>query len=372
MARRAVVGVSPTQHVPGFAPCVHPRPYHPGCADTPAARYWTGTIDRTGHVTRNDESAHRLHRVGATSQARTRGGRLSDPRPRWAMRLSGAAAVHAGSVIGARAAYAARAGRAVLADPYAGCERVLDRLSERRERHRAPFAYAVTDAWHEHLHAALGMRWPCAAEPEIDAVWRATHDDMTAGGLVAGRGTFGGWDDGGRALVAATYCLVRHLRPERVVDTGVAHGVTTRFTLEALERNGAGRLWSIDLPPLIDRHLESEVGVAVPERLRGRWTLVRGSSRQRLRPLLAALGTIGVFVHDSMHTTRNVHFELAHDWPALTPGGVVVADDIDFNRAFGTFTPPGGIAHALVGRHEDTDRLFGVLVKATDRMTTGA
>ena len=36
----------------------------------------------------------------------------------------------------------------------------------------------------------------------------------------------------------------------KVVETGVAHGVTSRFILEALERNGRGFLWSIDLPPL--------------------------------------------------------------------------------------------------------------------------
>jgi len=291
---------------------------------------------------------------------------------RCAVQLSGDATGHPGSALGARATYVARAGRAVLADPYAGCERILERLAERRERHQPPFPYAVTGDWHEHLHAALGIPWPCAADAEIDAVWQATHDDLLARGLGPGRGTFGGWDDGGRALVAAAYCLVRHLRPERVVETGVGHGVTTRFILEALERNGTGRLWSIDLPPLIDRHLETEVGVAIPERLRGRWRLIRGSSRQRLRPLLAALGTIDLFVHDSMHTTRNVRFELSHAWPALSAGGAVIVDDIDFNRAFGTFAPPGGIAGSLVARHDDTDRLFGVLIKAAPRTATAA
>jgi hypothetical protein len=35
---------------------------------------------------------------------------------------------------------------------------------------------------------------------------------------------------------------------EKVVETGVAHGVTSRFILEALSRNGDSHLWSIDLP----------------------------------------------------------------------------------------------------------------------------
>jgi hypothetical protein len=36
-----------------------------------------------------------------------------------------------------------------------------------------------------------------------------------------------------------------------LVETGVAHGITSRFVLEALQRNGGGRLWSIDVPPLL-------------------------------------------------------------------------------------------------------------------------
>ncbi len=271
---------------------------------------------------------------------------------------------HHGRALGARAAYAARAGRAVVADPYAGCDRILERLAERRERRRPPFPYAITRDWHDDLHAALGLPLPCACDDEIDGLWRATVDDLAARGLEPGRGTFAGWDDGGRSLVGAAYCLVRHLRPERVVETGVAHGVTTRFILAALAANGSGRLWSIDLPPLIERHLQTDVGVAVPELLRGRWTLIRGSSRQRLRPLLRSLGTIDLFVHDSMHTTRNVQFELSRTWPALTPGGVVIADDIDFNRAFGTFALGARAARSIVARHDDSDRLFGILLKA--------
>lgn len=278
---------------------------------------------------------------------------------------------HGGVALGARAAYAARAGRAVLADPYAGCERILERLAERRERREPPFPYIPIDNWDERLHMALATPWPCPCYGEIDAVWQTVIDDMAARGLVAGRETFAGWDDGGRALVGAAYSIVRHRRPERVVETGVAHGVTTRFILEALARNGSGRLWSIDLPPLIERHLQTEVGIAVPERCRDRWTLVRGSSRQRLRPLLQRLGAIDLFVHDSMHTTRNLHFELVHAWGALGAAGVVLADDIDFNRAFGMFAGRSDVADAVVARHDDTDRLFGILIKAPAGAPTG-
>ncbi len=274
-----------------------------------------------------------------------------------------------GSGLGAGAAYALRAGRAVLADPSAGFERIADRLAERRAHHEPAFPYVAASDWQASLHEVLGLPWPCPMDDEFDTLWQQMLDELAQRGLVPGRGTFNGWDDGGRALVRAVYCLVRHQRPERVVETGVGHGVTTRFILAALERNGTGQLWSIDLPPLIARHLEVEVGVAVPEALRDRWTLLRGSSRQQLRPLLTRLGSIDLFLHDSMHTTRNLRFELVQAWPALRAGGVVVADDIDYNRAFGEFARQGSLDESIVARHEDTDRLFGILVKASAHTT---
>lgn len=41
--------------------------------------------------------------------------------------------------------------------------------------------------------------------------------------------------------------MTLHTRPEVVIETGVAHGVSTRIVLEALTQNDLGHLWSIDL-----------------------------------------------------------------------------------------------------------------------------
>jgi predicted O-methyltransferase YrrM len=261
-----------------------------------------------------------------------------------------------------RVAYAQRATRAVLRDPSEGAERVLERVGEWRERHRPAFSYTATVDWHAALHDLLGASSGCDADSEFDSAWQLMIDELAARGVKPGRGTFHGWDDGGRALVRAVYCVCRHKRPARIVETGVAHGVTTRFVLDALERNQHGRLWSVDLPPLIAPDLRSEVGVAVPTRLRERWTLIEGSTRRKLRSVLAQAAPVDLFVHDSMHTTRNMRFELDHAWRVLAPGGVIVADDIDFNAAFGEFAARAD-ATVIVARHDDVDRLFGILVR---------
>jgi hypothetical protein len=72
--------------------------------------------------------------------------------------------------------------------------------------------------------------------------------------------------------------------------------------------------------------------------LRYRWSYILGSSRRRLPRLLSQLGKIDLFVHDSLHSERNVRFEMDRAWVSLRPGGAIVVDDIDLNRGFRSFT----------------------------------
>jgi hypothetical protein len=43
---------------------------------------------------------------------------------------------------------------------------------------------------------------------------------------------------------------------------------------------------------------------------------------------------VGLFVHDSLHTRRNMRREFDAVWPSLGPGGLLLADDVERNRAF--------------------------------------
>jgi hypothetical protein len=107
--------------------------------------------------------------------------------------------------------------------------------------------------------------------------------------------------------------------------------------------------------------------VAVPGGLRARWTYVFGSSRQRLPHLVAQLAPIDLFLHDSMHTTRNVLFELETVWPGLRPGGVILVDDIDLSRGFEEFTDKhGSELRSLVGISDDRERRLGLIYKPTN------
>jgi predicted O-methyltransferase YrrM len=135
---------------------------------------------------------------------------------------------------------------------------------------------------------------------------------------------------------SAVYALVRLLRPDRVVETGVADGTTSAYILQALEDNGRGRLCSIDLP---SERLPPEMapGWIVDDGLRHRWTLRIGRSSELLKPLLNELGSIDVFLHDSLHTYDNMLFEYRTAWPFLRPGGLFLSHDIGRNSAFFDF-----------------------------------
>jgi hypothetical protein len=243
----------------------------------------------------------------------------------------------------------ARNARAFAADPVESLlllrEGIADRAELRGKRTMGggvmpwpPCPYTVDENWEERLHQIIGVPWPCGAHDDFWRLWpRLVRELEATEGVKLGRGAFAGWGDGEPGLVRAVWCLTCHLRPQKIVETGVARGVTTRFLLEALERNGAGHLWSIDLPPPLDRSLHAQIGIAVPRSLHHRWTYVRGSSRRRLPTLLERIRPIDLFVHDSAHTARNLLFELEHAWPALSLNGFVVADDVDLNCGFHAF-----------------------------------
>jgi len=267
--------------------------------------------------------------------------------------------------------YPKRLAGALATDPVGLFEKLQDRIVQNWEYRVPVYRHELSANWEGQVHEWLGCEWPCAERDAFHALWPRVVDSVRSAGIDVGPASFAGFNDGDTALVRAIWCIVRHLKPKHVVETGVAHGFTSRFILDALERNGTGHLSSIDRPPL-DPATRERVGIAVPSELRHRWGLVAGSSQRCLPGLLSRLGAIDLFVHDSLHTARNVSFELGHAWAALRPGGILVVDDIDSNAGFGSFLRKTSGFLALVCEAEpvrpDERRfngkgLFGLILK---------
>ena len=143
------------------------------------------------------------------------------------------------------------------------------------------------------------------------------------------------------------YVLCRILRPDTVVETGVAYGGLTTYLLSALEANKRGVLHSIDLPPILERHARW-VGLFVPQNLRARWTLHLGASRRVLPDLLKKVRPVGLFIHDSLHTQRNMAWEFATATPYLASRAAVLSDDVERNHAFEDWARKTATRWALV------------------------
>jgi predicted O-methyltransferase YrrM len=126
------------------------------------------------------------------------------------------------------------------------------------------------------------------------------------------------------------YYVVRLLKPTTVVETGVANGHSSFYTLAALTRNDAGTLHSFDI--------DSTAGVLVEDR--ARWRLHISNDRgpeAELRAELQLLGSVDVFLHDSDHRYLAQLFEYETTWPFMRPGGLFASDDINSSFAFSDF-----------------------------------
>jgi predicted O-methyltransferase YrrM len=145
--------------------------------------------------------------------------------------------------------------------------------------------------------------------------------------------------------------VVKLTRPMVVVETGVAKGLTSAVILAALESNGEGQLYSIDLPALQSKP-EEFVGSAVPEKFRSRWTLELGPSRQVLPGLVQHVAPIDVSLHDADHSHAGQLEEYRTVWPQLRSGGVMVSDDVR-GPAFLEFTEEAGAQPKLIGGDEE-------------------
>lgn len=136
------------------------------------------------------------------------------------------------------------------------------------------------------------------------------------------------------------YEIIRSFKPNIVLETGVANGVSSTFILAALEANGSGQLYSIDPGDPADCPYLPEgkdVGWMVPEELQERWHFVRGSAEDELERILDAAGSIEVFLHDSDHSYDAMKYEFLSVWPYLVDGGFLLSDDSRMNTAFAEF-----------------------------------
>jgi predicted O-methyltransferase YrrM len=148
------------------------------------------------------------------------------------------------------------------------------------------------------------------------------------------------------------YVLVRLVKPNVIVETGVSAGISSAYMLQALDDNERGKLYSIDYPNYAIQEAKPvpQTGFAVPQYLRHRWSLMEGKSSDVLPILNRNLDGIDIFIHDSEHSYDNMKFEYEEVWDNIEYGGLLISHDINDNKAFREF--------ALKWKHEYREVYF--------------
>jgi predicted O-methyltransferase YrrM len=160
------------------------------------------------------------------------------------------------------------------------------------------------------------------------------------------------WGHGiGATLGMVLYIICRKQKPDIVVETGVASGVSSSHILCALEQNKRGQLYSIDLPGWQG----NQSGWLIPDYIRYRWHLIVGKSSEKLAPLLKKVTGIDIFLHDSDHSYQNMLREFQTAWASLKAGGLLLAHNIDYSEAFSDFSWDQGVKGYFL------DNLGGIL-----------
>lgn len=139
---------------------------------------------------------------------------------------------------------------------------------------------------------------------------------------------------GGGGFTALLHYLVLLHRPAVAVETGVAAGWSSAAILDAMHRNGAGRLWSSDFPYVTQSGARAVIGLLVPEHHRKNWRLFVDGDRQNLPTILGEVNEIDFFHYDSDKSYEGREFAWSSVKPKLAAGSMVVFDDIQDNMHF--------------------------------------
>lgn len=175
------------------------------------------------------------------------------------------------------------------------------------------------------------------------------------------------YDLGGMRFNGETlYLLTRLLEPETVLEIGVANGMSTAYLLGGLEDarvDGQTDVYAIDRP-LFASTMRERRGTAgltsglVPDEKEAGWIAPRslrheyghqyyaGDFTKILDPILDDIGEVDLVVYDASKDRQEMRMAYERCLDSLSPGGVLLSDDILVNDAFEDVTD----AHA--GRAE--------------------
>lgn len=134
------------------------------------------------------------------------------------------------------------------------------------------------------------------------------------------------------------YQLVLKEKPNIMVETGYATGLSAMHILAAMDINGAGKLYSVECFTNQD--------IWHP-----RFNYCRGMSQEMLVTISGKLKfePWDMFLHDSDHEAECQKFEFEYAWKFLRKGGILISDDVEWGD------PPHYTWKKFLETHDHTD-----------------
>jgi predicted O-methyltransferase YrrM len=172
-------------------------------------------------------------------------------------------------------------------------------------------------------------------------------------------------DLGGGGYYSMLYFITRLLKPEVIVETGVAAGFTSSAFLTAIRQNKKGTLFSSDFPYFRLRNPEQYIGVVVTENLKNDWRLLIEGDQKNLPKILNQISHVDLFHYDSDKTYAGRQFAIMQLTPKLTSGSIIVMDDIQDNSFFHDWATNSGRPWRVYGWHSKYVGIVGELNRPT-------
>lgn len=154
-----------------------------------------------------------------------------------------------------------------------------------------------------------------------------------------------------KGLASFLYAYILNKKPDIVIETGVANGISTNIIMSALEKTG-GALHSFD----IDKRVKNVYNGNGP----WHFHLLEGNFQKDLEQQVDSIRKVDLWLHDSNHGFSWQAFEYGLSLKKLSSEGLLVSDDIDSSTAWGLskslFSQSFGIF--------DSRKFFGIAKKS--------
>lgn len=155
-------------------------------------------------------------------------------------------------------------------------------------------------------------------------------------------------------LVTFLFDYITKIKPQVIVETGVANGVTTRVIQAAIESSDV-EFHSID----------TNINCATINVESKNWTFhhLKGNNlKKAIQSTLKSVPQVDLWIHDSDHSYLWQTFEYELALKKLNSGGVLISDDVDFSQAWGELTKSENIG--FICTVVDEGKCFGIAQKA--------